>query len=264
MVREMSDIAALTTLFRDFIADETAAYPSEQGGFWPSNHHRIRPALAKIPLCLAPEERVKFYFYYLRASTFIPPVSESEFPYLVAAYRELLPSIDERYPNLASRLDMLFAFGFDDESALPPGETVSASELNTHLKTLTQTTKYTSLPAQRQKRDRFKPFEEEATRIIQTFRHLGYQHNPRRRDYTSTNLTFWGLALIALLNPHTRPSLISDMLEGPYDIPERSNYLYILNETVQATAPEIAGATPDLQALTLQLQEVTKNSHFSV
>jgi hypothetical protein len=263
MVRVMSDIAALTKLFSDFIADEAAAFPNEQGGFWPSNHHRIKPALAKVPVCLSPEDRVLFYFHYLRVSTRVPQVSQTELPYLIAAYKALLPTIDQLYPNLANRLDTLFAFGFDDEGTLPSGETTTAAELKEHVNTLAQTTKYASLPAQREKRDRFKPYDSEAPRILETFRRLDYQHDRRHRDYTSTNLTFWGLALIALQNPTTRTALIRDMLDGPYDIPERPNYLTILSQTAQSVLPG-ADSDPEFQHEAARLQEVTKNNQPSV
>jgi hypothetical protein len=223
-------------LLADFIADEAAAFPNEQGGFWPSNHHRITASLGKVPQFLDPEKRVCFYFHYLRVSGRIPVVSEGELPSLVAAYRGLLPRIDQGFPNQAKRLDTLFAFGFDDDGPLPDGETSSAVDLKRHIATLTQTKRYTTLPAQRKNGDRFKPFIGEAPRVLQTFWHLNYRHDRRYSDYTATNLTFWGLALVALLNEQTHAELIHDMHEGNYDIPEREKYLEILDEYLTAVS----------------------------
>jgi hypothetical protein len=224
-------------LLHDFIADEAAAFPNKQGDLWPSNHHRITASLGKVPRCLAPERRVCFYFHYLRVSGRIPPVSEAELPNLLAAYRGLLPHIGQGFPNLAHRLDTLFAFGFDEEGPLPCGESASAAELKSRIAALAQTKKYTSLPAQRRHLDRFKPYTGEAPRILQTFRRLKYQPDRNHRDYTATNLTFWGLALIALLNDQTRPELIHDLRAGAYDIPERATYLDILNAVIPSGMP---------------------------
>src|SRR5690349_16858861 len=75
-----------------------------------------------------------------------PSLPESEFPQLVAAYRELLPLLDQSTGYLARRHELLFCFGFDETGILPEGATTSAEQLKDYIKLITQCQKYTSLP----------------------------------------------------------------------------------------------------------------------
>lgn len=182
----------------------------------------------------------------------IPAVSEKELPLLVAAWRRLLPVIDQpEKAYLARRLPLLFAFGFDGTGALASGETHDAEGLKARMKLLAQTGRYTSIPAQWEKKEKFLPFAGEAERLLQTLRHLGYRHDRRYGDdlYDYTNLTFWGMVLIILLNPATRAALLHDMLEGGYDLPLRDRHFGILNRAVQALRPGFDAAETAFHSL---------------
>jgi hypothetical protein len=254
----MVDRAEQTKLFKAFLADETAAWAEDrQGEFWPSNHHRLDPALPDLPLCLEPADRERCYCHLLRVSGGIPAVAETEFPLLVAGYRQLLPDIDRGFPNRASRLKTLFAFGFDGEGALSGGATAGAKELKLRNKVLAQTAKYTSLPSQREKLEKFRPLAGEAERILQVLRHLGYRQGRRNADGEGyTDLTFWGLILVALLDPAVRLALVRDMLEGGFDIPRRDVHLAVLNKTVQAVVPECGPDETAFRALAARLSAI--------
>ncbi|MGO7338479.1 hypothetical protein AB9E32_34950, partial [Rhizobium leguminosarum] len=79
---------------------------------------------------------------------------------------------------------------------------------------------YTTMPAQRDKNAKFVPFSDEAVRILEFFRHLGYRHDRRYGEdlYDVTNLSFLGMVFICLLNKATRAELVADMIEGKYDL----------------------------------------------
>ncbi len=229
-------------LIEAFLADEDAAFAEGVvGQFWSSNHHRIRPLVGRIADLLDSDARPAFYLYFMCRTGEIPAVSEDELPFLIDGYRRLLPFIDQPdKAHLARRHVMLFAFGFDESGALASGETRSAKELKARLKLLTQTSKYTSLPAQWEKRANFLPFASEAERLLQTFRHLGYRHDRRFGDelYDIMNLTFWGMVLIVLSNELTRADLLHDMLNGDYGLMQRDKHLGIFHKAVRAVVAD--------------------------
>ena len=231
-------------LIAAFLADEEAAFATAAAGrFWTSNHHRIRPLAAKAPGLGDPSERVSFYFHFMRRSGEVPAVADRDLPLLVEAYRLLLPHIDRPgAAQMARRHALLFLFGFDDSGPLHDGETKDAKDLKVRLKTLAQTGKYTSLPAQRQKKASFASHAADAPRLLETLRHLGYRHDRRHGDdaYDIANLTFWGMVLIVLSHADTRAQLVVDMLDDGYDLPRRAGHLGILHKTVRAVLPDCA------------------------
>ena len=241
----MPDRAQLTKLLSDFIADETLAFAEgRQGSFWPSNHHRIKPAATQAA-CLAPEGRVRFYFHYMRVTGNIPGVSASELPHLVAAYRELLPHLGLRH-----RIKPLFCFGFDEHGPLSDDAAATAATFPARLKALAQCDRYASLPAQRANIDKFRPFGGEAEHILLTFRRLGYRYSG------SLNLTFWGLALIALLDRAVRTRLVSEILDGGFDFPEEPSQLAALDDTVRAVLPECDADEAEFRAFAARLSPI--------
>lgn len=248
-------------LLRAFIADEHAAFSlKQQGKFWPANHYRIAPLATKVADLLAPNERTDFYFHFMRASGGVPAVSEAEMPILLEAYRRVLPFLDlGGVIMMASRHKTLFAFGFDGQGGLPSGETMSAKALKARLKLLAQVNNYTTMPGQRDKKARFVPFANEAVRILETFRHLGYRHDRRygRDDlYDITNLTFWGMVFIALLNKATRADLVADMVEGDYQLVRRPEQLAMLHRYVEAVLPDIEQDEDRFLALAQRLKDI--------
>ncbi|MGK9167615.1 hypothetical protein KXR53_15025 [Inquilinus limosus] len=237
------DLAAPSGLLRTFIADEDAAFAIRRkfGSFWTTHHHRIGPLLTKAAHHLSPDERTRLYFHALRRGN-LPAVPDEEFARFLSAYRDLLPILDDLSANSLDRLCGLFCFGFDPDGELPAGTTKTAKTFKLHLKTLDQTQKYTTLPAQRDKLEKFVPFVGEAPRILETLRHLGYRHDRRfgEASYRYTDLRFWGFVLIALIAEETRTRVLRDMLDESYDIPKRDEHLSILDETVQAVLPHAA------------------------
>lgn len=231
------------TLLRSFIADETVALAEErQGRFWPSNHHRITPLITKAAGLLAPGERTDFYLHLMRTSGSIPAVGDREMPLLIAAYRRMLPFLDLRgVIQMSRRHNVLYVFGFDDGGTLPSGATATAAELKRHLRLLAQISNYTSMPAQRDRKDKFAAFAGEAPRLLETLRHLRYRHDRRYDDdlYDVTTLSFWGMVFICLLNRDTRAGLIADMLEGRDHLPKYDEQMAILHGYVQSVLSDV-------------------------
>jgi hypothetical protein len=252
----MTENAETAKLLAAFLADEEAAFArDEQGSFWPSNHHRITPAAAKAETALAPDERVRFYFHFMRVSGEPPAASEKEFSLIVDAYRLLLAHIDDGFPNMAKRHVLLFYFGFDEAGALPSGATKSMKEINSRQKALQQIRKYTMIETQQEKAANFLPFAGEGVRILETLRHLGYRPDRRYGDevYVHIELVFWGMVLIALTSRAARPELARDFLDGGYVIPKREQHLDILHGSAQAMLPFCGEDETEFRALAARL-----------
>lgn len=248
-------------ILRSFIADEDQALAADrQGRFWPSNHHMIRPLAARPGVDLTPDERTRFYAHFIRVSGEIPAVPDKEMPPLIDAYRSLLPRIDGRGAAfLARRHVLLFAFGFDETGPLPSGTTTMAKDLKARLKTVTQIGKYTSLPAQRDKKASFLPFNDEAPRLLETLRHLAYRHDRRYADdlYDVLNLAFWGMVLIVLQHRSTRTELLRDMLDR-YELPQTERQLAILDQTVVTVRPDVSAAETEFLGFAERLASIRR------
>ncbi|MFS8147335.1 hypothetical protein [Rhizobium sp. BR 249] len=246
-------------LLRTFIADENQAFAERrQGKFWPANHHRIGPLAAKVSGLLDPNEQIDFYFHFMRVAAAVPSVGDKEMPLLLEAYGRMLPFLDlGGIIQMSRRHKLLFVFGFDDTGALPSGETVSAKALKARLKLITQVGAYTTMPAQREKKAKFAPFTDEAVRILEVFRHLGYRHDRRYGEdlYSVTDLRFWGMVFICLLNKATRADLLADMLEGKYDLMRRAEQQAILHRYVEAVLPDVG---PDEERFLMLAQRLKK------
>ncbi|PDT07119.1 hypothetical protein [Rhizobium sp. M1] len=247
-------------LLRTFIVDEDAAFADRrQGRFWPANHHRIGPIATKVSGLLEPEERVNFYFHFMRVAGGPPIVGDKEMPLLREAYRRMMPFLDlEGVIQMSRRHQLLFVFGCDDTGELPSGETTSAAALKARLKLIAQVGSYTTMPAQRDKKAKFVPFAMDAVRILETFRHLGYCHDRRYGEefYDVTDLRFWGMVFICLLNKATRTELVADMIEGKYQLMRSAEQIAMLHRYVEAV---LADAEPDeqrFQALAAKLKGI--------
>ena len=187
------------------------------------------------------------------------PVSDKDITLLVDAYRRLLPFLDLGGIQMGRRHEMLFLFGFDEAGPLRGDEAVSAKALKARHKLIHQVGKYTSQPAQRDKKAKFVPFADQAPRILETFRHLGYRHDRRYADdsYDFTNLSFWGMVLIGLLNKSTRTALVADMVEAKFDLPQRDKQIAILHRYVQAVLPDAEADETVFRALASRLRAIT-------
>ncbi|MGO8499881.1 hypothetical protein AB9F35_00140 [Rhizobium leguminosarum] len=247
-------------LLRTFIADENEAFAGRrQGKFWPANHYRIGPLATKVSGLLDPNEQVDFYFHFMRIAGGAPLVGDKEMPLLLEAYRRMLPFLDlGAVIPMSRRHKLLFVFGFDDTGALPSGETISAKALKARLKLIAQVGNYTTMPAQRDKKAKFVPFADEAVRILEVFRHLGYRHDRRYGEdlYDVTNLSFWGMVFICLLNRATRAELVADMIEGKYDLMRRVEQQAILHRYIETVLPDIEPDEERFRLLARQLKDI--------
>lgn len=248
-------------LLRTFIADENEAFPERrQGKFWPQNHYRISPLSTKADRLLDPNERTDFYFHFMRVTGDVPPVSDKEMPLLLDAYKRLLPFLDlGGVIQMARRHIVLFVFGFDDMGVLPSGETTSAKALKTRLKLTAQVNNYATQPAQREKKAKFAVFADQAARILETLRHLGYRHDrPYGEEdlYDVTSLSFWGMIFIGLLNKSTRAAFVADMVEGKYDLLRRDEQIAMLHSYVEAVLPDLEQDEEHFRSLAQRLAAI--------
>jgi len=247
-------------LLRTFITDENEAFANRrQGKFWPANHYRIGPLVTKAAGLLNPNEQIDFYFHFMRVAGGAPSVGDKEMPLLLDAYRRMLPFLDlGGVIQMSQRHKLLFVFGFDDTGVLPSGETISAKALKARFKLITQVGNYTTMPAQRDKKAKFVLFADEAVRILETFRHLGYRHDRRYGEdlYDVTNLRFWGMVFICLLNKATRADLVADMIEGKYDLTRRVEQLAILHRYIEAVLPDTEPDEERFRSLARQLKDI--------
>ncbi|WP_337268731.1 hypothetical protein [Oryzifoliimicrobium ureilyticus] len=242
-------------LLREFIADEDEAFAaSRQGKFWPSNHHRIGPLVPQAPKMLEAVERERLYFHLMRISYGIPAADDKELPLVLAAYRRLLQRLDQ---DGLPRHRYLFVFGFDENGELPSGETTSARALKARLKLIGQVSAYTNMPAQRDKKAKFLAFADQAVRILETFQHLGYRHDRTGAEefYSYTDLAFWGMMFIGLLNKATRSELLADMLEGDFALMRRGEQLAILHRYVETVLPDVEPDETQFRALAEKLKD---------
>ncbi len=236
-------IGTAPDILKAFIADEDRAFAERrQGSFWPGNHHGISPFAAKASKFLDADECVAFFFHYMRITGTVPAVGQKDLPLLVDAYRQLLRHFDlEGIIQMARRPATLFIFGFDESGILPSGETISAAVLKQRIKLVSQVGNYTSQPAQRDKKDRFAIFADQANRVLETLRHLSYRHDQRygADNYDATNLIFWGMIFICLLSKITRAEVLADMIDGQYDLIRRDEQLTMLYRYVETVLPDI-------------------------
>jgi hypothetical protein len=250
-------------LLRTFIANENEAFRERfQGKFWPLNHHRITPLATKADGLLDPHERVNFYFHFMRVTGDVPRVGDKEMPLLLDAYTRLLPFLDlGGIIQMARRHVFLFVFGFDEIGVLPSGKTTSAKALKSRLKLVVQVGNYISQPTQREKKAKFATFADEAVRILETLRHLGYRHDRRYDDeaiYNTTDLSFWGMIFVGLLTKATRADFAADMVEGKYDLVRRDEQIGMLHRYVDAVFPEIEPDEEHFRSLALRLREIER------
>jgi hypothetical protein len=247
---------------RAFISDEDAAFADKrQGKFWPTNHQRIGPLATKVSGLLKNDEKTSFYFHFMRVAGGPPAVSDKEMPLLLDAYRRLLPYLDLKgIIQMSRRHQLLFVFGFDDTGVLPTGETRSAADLKSRLKLIGQIAAYTTMPAQREKKAKFVPFSGEAGRILETLRHLGYRHDRRYGEdlYDVTDLRFWGMVFICLLNKDTRAEILGDMLEGHYELMRRVEQIAMLHRYVQTVLPDAEPDEDRFRSLAARLDDIER------
>lgn len=257
MTKEQTDDTG-RDLLRQFISDENKSFAQQtQGKFWPDNHHRLRPLEGEASRLLTSGEYQDYLFHMMRVTGGVPSIGEKDLPPLIAAWRRLLPFLDAGYPQMTSRHKMLFVFGFDDSGALADGGLTSVKELKARVKLISQVSAYQSMRGQRDKKARFTTFTADAPRILQTLRHLGYNHDRSYGDaiYDYTNLAFWGMVFITLLNPETRTALLEDMLGNDVRLVQRDRQLALLHKYVEAVLPEVSQEDTRFLDLAARLRE---------
>jgi hypothetical protein len=269
----MSPTPDLPTLFSAFIADEDAALETEeQGLFWPMNSRLVRDALPKAPLHLAPADRHRLYFHFLRQTAEIPVVPDKELPHLVEGYRRLLPWLDTSQAALAQRHALLFGFGFDDMGTLPDGATESSQQLKDYTRFMRHCTKYRDLIGQQAKIRNFSPYAHHGERAYQTLTHLGYYHDRRYgpESFGTADRLFWGMVIVILLHEGRRLDLLLDLVDGRYPIPQKNHHLRLLHHYVQAVLSAVPiedkrfhALAERLAALRLERREATESMAFA-
>ena len=243
-----------TKILSDFIADEDAALlRKEQGDFYPSNHHLISPLVAKASKLLSLETQQRFYFHLLRLGNFPNLKSEQEFQLLLQAYKDCTALIAQGYPICRlDSLDALLVFGFDATGGLLEEAVCDLAGYTKYTKVLAQCKLYTTIPNMLKKADKFalKADASTAIRIFKVLKMLSYLHSSFTPEYAQyyniTNLTFWAMVFITLLNNETAESLVKDFLSPLQPLPRYHEHLQILIRYLDAASMD------DLKKLVLE------------
>lgn len=182
----------------------------------------------------------RVYFHILRQGKIVKNCKKDDFVLLCEAYEKIQKLLLEGAKPQKVQFDKytgLLLFGrYKDlkiEKSFP-----TYDEYKIYLKIFTQCHKYTKLANMSKKRDKFLPFatnEKIVKRLFDIFEITNFQHSEPfvSEDYISyktTNLLFWGLIFIVLLNPEKHDILVEKFLKLEDDLPlfeEHKKYLDI-------------------------------------
>ncbi|WP_374406217.1 hypothetical protein [Hydrogenophaga sp.] len=228
-----------TDTLEQFIQDEAAALLSEeQGSFYPDNHHRIHPLLAKASKLLPPAQQTELYFHLLRLNVCPPIRTAAEFDALNAAYTRVTALIGRGYPVCSlPRPKGLFLFGRDARDALD-GEPSATQEAYGKLLTVWRYLDgFSHMPGMLNKKARFAELgadfalAERATKVLLQIR--------LAQDLTSaTCLWFWAMVLLALQSPPLGARVVDWLLRAASETPDHRFLLENLARYVSAAGRE--------------------------
>lgn len=117
---------------------------------------------------------------------------------------------------------------------------LTPDELRALQPALRQLGTYTSLPGQRSKAARLAKHALHGPLILAALRRARYREGTLD-GFLVGEQAFWGLVLIALLDPATRSVLLDDVLGGAYALPYPDKHVTLLHFTAQAALPFAAG-----------------------
>lgn len=222
-------------ILEQFIQDEAAALlQEEQGSFYPSNHHLIKPLVAKAAKLLPPPQQVELYFHLLRLNVCPPVKTAAEFEALCAAYTRVLTLFDHGYPVCClDRPKALFLFGRDQQGSLA-GEPVATHETYArHLTAWRYLDGFAHMPGMLSKKAKFAELGADPALVERVTRVL--LRTDLVKDLSSaTCLWFWAMVFLALQAPESGGTVVDWLPQATAHTPDHRFHLENLARYLRA------------------------------
>ncbi len=247
-------------LLDDIVEYEDQAQAAAANGTYHADLHSLITVARKSAL-LTPAVERRLYFHLLRKGEIPVPRDGAALAVLAGAYHDLMADAQRSNAKPAiERLAGMLLFGYWMNVRLDGGDVPDFARFQHWQAVLKQCGKYSHIPGMLAKPEKFAPFADDATatRILAALEALGFQHSDIAPDYPDnysyTNLEFWALVDIVLLNEHTRMLIVHAFLARLPALPLVENQLEILERFVSATGDESARAL--FQSLQAQVLNV--------
>lgn len=227
---------AHTEILNRFIADETAAIPSnDRGAYFPSHHHRIKPLVARAHRLLPETGRIDLYFHLLRLDACPAVRAAAEFPLLVQAYARICPLFDRGYPACSmARPKGLFLFGADDHGPLIEEAAVTHQEYLDHAAFWRYADSFWHMPGMLKKQSKFAELAKDDALVARALRVLT-RTRPAEDLTGATCLWFWALVLLVIQHPTAAKTAVEWMADADVPADDRDFYRRNLVRYLQAS-----------------------------
>ena len=142
----------------------------------------------------------ELYFNHLvLAGGRLPKItSKRSFIALIEAYKKFSKFLlsESKEIGLQDKLISIYLFGFYKDIAIKNSETISKTDYDQRLKVISQCNKYTAIPYMIEKKEKFIPIasQDMSARALETIKNIG------EPSIWCSNLLYWGLVFVALLN----------------------------------------------------------------
>ncbi|MBL0249622.1 MAG: hypothetical protein IPQ26_03015 [Elusimicrobia bacterium] len=224
-------------ILKKFIEDEALHYPrGEQSPYFPSNHHRITPLVARAPKLLPRDKRVDLYFHLLRLNHFPAIKSVAEFDPLLDAYARIRPLFKRGYPYCSMPRPMgFFLFGIDDHGSLVGEPRVTYVSLLAHLKFWRYAGSFSHMPGMLKKQQRFLELSGDSAlvdRVTKTLLRINLVDDLT----TSSCLWFWSFMLLAIQDIDSGKVAVEWLLQAKCPPSERSFFLENLTRYLRTSS----------------------------
>lgn len=206
-------ITSSTEILEQFIADETSALArNKQGLFYPSNHHRIIPLVARAPKFLPGPARVDLYFHLLRLDHCPTLKVESELALLCEAYWQLKPLFSRRFSACSlPRARGLLLFGEDDRGALQDEPATTLDSYSKHLAFWRYAESFWHMPGMLKKRTKFLALSNDKE-LTARVRKVLLQMRLCDDLPSSTRLWFWALVFLTIQSKEEGDTVVGKLL----------------------------------------------------
>lgn len=228
-----------TKILEQFIEDEALHYPrGDQGSYFPSNHHRITPLVARAPKLLPRDRRVDLYFHLLRLNHYPAIKSAAEFDVLIDAYTRVRPLFKRGYPYCSMPRPMgLFLFGIDDHDPLVGEPQITYESLLIHLKFWRYADSSWHMLGMLKKQQKFLELSGDSVLLDRVTKTL-LRTNLIDDLTTSTCIWFWSFMLLAVQGNDSGKVVVEWLVQAEYTPLERSFFLENLMRYLHASSRE--------------------------
>lgn len=228
-----------TEILEQFIEDEAVHYTrGDRGPYFPSNHHRITPLVARAPKLLPRDRRVDLYFHLLRLNHYPAIKSVAEFDILLDAYERIRPLFKRGYPYCSMPRPMgLFLFGIDDHGSLVGEPQITYESLLAHLKFWRYADSFWHMPGMLKKQQTFLELSGDSAlldRVTKTLLRINLVDDLT----TSTCLWFWSFMLLAVQGNDSGKVAVEWLLQAECPPSERSFFLENLTRYLRTSSRE--------------------------